>query len=471
MIKKHVLFGVLSSASIAIPLPFALQASPLGATTGAQRTLSVRHNSMTSYLAVGGASQIEVALSNVSIFGDPDAEVVTPNSITVSGYVYTPGGTNGVASWQNRTANAAVVAGATSLTTTASPATANGLHLIRFSTGEIRFGNTTVGSSTYTWAKGLKSNATTAVQIKQPNSVYWTQTPITFAGGATSMTFTGGVKQLYKANLTATVTAGLPFIVALSVVPQAGGSYSLPCQMVPNSIDYLSDGLLESYQDNATDFTGTYFGTSPWVNMQGALGTYKPLAVRAFTPSTMSKQTTTIWGDSISTNIAGWVQFFMHDNQIPYVHLGKAGESPASFLTQNEIRSQLNSGSVLLCQLGRNGYNLSSLQALWAAGRAAGYTKIIQVLPPPQTTSTDGWTTEANQSSDTNTDVVNQQVLDRVGQAAGPDAVIDTYTPCKGTDPLKWAVGYTDDGTHPNNTGIAAIRAYCVSQGYANLFV
>lgn len=470
MIKKHVLCGILSGFASASPLPFAMQASPLGATTGDRRTLSVRHNSVTSYLALGAATQIEVALSNVSIYGVSAAEDVTPDSITVSGYVYTPGGSLGAATWQNRTANATISSGATSLTTTASPATANGLHLIKFSTGELRFGNTTVGSSTYTWATGLKSGATTAIQVKQPNSVYWTQTPITFAGGATSMTFTGGVKQLYKAVVSATTTSGLPFMVNLTVIPQAGGTYSLPCQMVPDSIDYLSDGLLESYQDNATDYSGIYFGTSPWVNMQGALGTYKPLSVRAFTPTGLIKKSTTIWGDSISTNISGWVQFFMHDNKIPYVHLGKAGESPASFLSQNTIRSQLNSGDVLLCQLGRNGYTFSSLQALWAAGRAAGYKKIIQVLPPPQTTSTDGWTTEANQSQDTNTSVVNQQVLDVLGMAAGPDAIIDTYTPCKGTDPLKWAVGYTDDGTHPNATGIAAIIAYCSSQGYSALF-
>lgn len=467
-LTQQILAGLGGSLS---PLPFAMQASPLGATSGARRTLSVRHNSVTSYLALGAATQIEIALSNVSIYGVSAAEAVTPDSITVSGYVYTPGGSSGAASWQNRTANATVSAGATSLTTTAGPATANGLHLIKFSTGEFRFGNTTVGSSTYTWATGLKSGATTAIQIKQPNSVYWTQTPITFAGGATSMTFTGGVKQLYKAVVNATTTSGLPFIVQLSVVPQAGGSYSLPCQMIPDSIDYLSNGLLESYQDNATDYSGIYFGAPPWVNMQGALGTYKPLSVRAFTPTGLVKKSTTIWGDSLSTNISGWVQFFMHDNQIPYVHLGKAGESPASFLLQNTIRSQLDSGDVLLCQLGRNGYDLSALQALWSAGRAAGYKKIIQVLPPPQTTSTDGWTTETNQTQDTNTSLVNAQVLALVGLPDGPDAIIDTYTPCKGTDPLKWSAGYTDDGTHLNAAGIAVVRAYLVSQGYAALFM
>lgn len=474
MIRRHILCGILSSLGVGGALPVALQASPLGY-LGGSRSITTAHNSVSMYRAAADATGLEIGLSNVSIFGSASvAEVVTPSNIQISGYVYTPGGTNGVASWQNRTANAAVVAGATTLTTTAQPASVSGLHLIKFSSGELRWGDVTTGSSTYTWTAPLLSNATTAVQIKQPNSLFWTQTPILFDGGATTLDIAGGTRTIKFVNVSCTITKGLPFYVTLYVKEPTGATFTLPGQQLPNGQDLLNDGLLESYVDTATNNSTTYFGQSAWRVPAFGAGTYRPISVRGLNVTNSSYQPVTFLGDSISSNLTSWVQQFMHLNNIPYVHLGKAGEGPATYLAQSTIRSQCYSRGIFFVELGRNGYNITDLQALWANLRATGKcTKLIYACPPPLTTSSDGWTTEANQSQDTATRALNLQIIANIGQPGYPDAFMDIYTPVQGTDNLKWAApNYTLDGTHPFGTaGQPAIMAYLASQNYQNLFV
>ena len=52
------------------------------------------------------------------------------------------------------------------------------------------------------------------------------------------------------------------------------------------------------------------------------------------------------------------------------------------------------------------------------------------------------------------------------GTPTGPDVVWDISSQCTGTDPTKWAPGYTNDGVHPNTTLTALLYTYADAQNF-----
>lgn len=94
-------------------------------------------------------------------------------------------------------------------------------------------------------------------------------------------------------------------------------------------------------------------------------------------------------------------------NVLPIINVARGSDSFVRYLQQNQGRCSLLIGYVdrLICQYGRNdisaGASLATVQAeaqsTWAPYLAAGI-KVWQTTITPQTTSTDGWATTANQT-------------------------------------------------------------------------
>lgn len=466
MIKKDLLNSTMSAISTAnLPGPAFMQAAALGLQGSARTISSGGHNAVTMWRAACDYDSVEILISNAIIWASATTSETFPadgSTLLVEGTLWTPTFPY-VETTRNFTNSFAVGATGGTLTSNAPGST---LEYCVFSSGEARWIKLTGSSTAVTWDAPL-----TATAASNPRTRAFTSTPITFGGNAAA-TLTGGQLSAVK-----TVVTGLngkrgdPMYINWYVSKSGGGSFQLPANQPANWQDTLGVGLLEAFNDSVTNSKNTRFGSPPWYAIAGGTNQFRPIAVRAFNRANNTKVPVTIIGDSIGTFLGSWVQRFCHANYIPYVNLCKAGEASASFIAGSTVRQQAFSNGVAFCEMGRNAWSLSSMQTLWAFLRQKGYSRIIQVLPPPQTTSgTNNWSTEATQNPDTVTLGVNAQIRALVGTFGGPDAIIDTYTPCQGVDPQKWAGGYTDDGTHPNDTGVSAILAYAASQGYGNLF-
>jgi hypothetical protein len=463
--------------AITDPRPGFAQASPLGAASGGRRNLSTQHNSYSMYLAQCDGTGAEVALTNTSIFASAGAaEAASSSPLTYKGWAYFP-----TATWANRTVDVSatggvIPAGATSCVFTGTAAIETALYLIRFSTGELRWATLTAGQNTLSWraAAPLQQAATASIQWKQRGSTGWTRVPLTFNGSDT-ITFEAGVKKVVKCEVTGTVRKGVPFMVSLNVTPTNGVyPFELPAQQNPNGEDYNYLGLQEAFNDTGSDVSGTFWGGAPWAVAGFGNGSVRPLSVKVLNPTNAVARPVTILGDSIPSSLASWTQRWFSWKGIPYVLLSKAGETPGGAIAQSEVRSQVYDKGLVVCQLGRNSYSLAQLQNLWAYCRAQGFSKIIQVLPPPQTTSpTNNWTTADSQDADTNTRAVNAQVIAAVGTPTGPHGIIDTFTPCVTTKTGGgdvWVPEFTIDGTHPAGGSGAAILAHLDAQNTFALF-
>lgn len=423
------------------------------------------HSSITMYRAAADMDSVEVTLSNAVLYESATLSEAFPSdglNLEVQLTLYTP-------TWPyvetTRNFTATLSSGATSGTLTAN-APGSTLEYCRFSNGDFRWIKLTSGSTAVTWDKPLSSSAASNPKTLQTSSRGQFQ-----FNGSNIATLTGGKFTTLKSVISGlNIKADDPVYVNSYIMRQGGGSFLLPANQPANWQDNLSNGLLEAFIDSTTNYQSSRFGSAPWYAIAGGSNQFRPIALRGFNLVGNTKRPVTVIGDSIGSDPNSWVQQWLHANKVPYVNLCKAGEATASFLAGNEVRSQVLDRGMALVEMGRNAWDVTSMQNMWSYLRAQGFTRIVQVLPPPQTTSgTSDWSSEAAQNADTVTIGVNNQIIALVGQSNGPDAIIDTYTPCQGTNVQKWAAGYTGDGVHPNATGRAAIIAYMASQGYASL--
>lgn len=106
----------------------------------------------------------------------------------------------------------------------------------------------------------------------------------------------------------------------------------------------------------------------------------------------------------------------------------------------------------------------ATLQESWDMAAAAG-AEVIGATITPRTTSTDGWTTEANQTVTAGYNDFARQALNAWIRTVPPplSAVIDKAAAVEGTDPSKWkataGTARTGDGTHPNALGQTEMAA------------
>lgn len=444
--------------------PAFMQASPLGH-AGSFRSVSA-HNSVNMYRAASDLDTVELTISNVLLWESLSLSEAFPSdnaNLLVNAQLFSP---TFPYVETTRTFTASFSIGATGGTLSAN-APGSTLEYCVFSSGETRWIRLTGGSTAVTWDKPLTATATATPRTRQTTS----RGNFLFNGSTTGI-LEGGKTSVLKSEITGlSIKKDDPVYVNFYITKQGGGSFLLPGNQSANWQDNLANGLLEAFNDSATNSSGTRFGSPPWYAISGGTTQFRALSLKGKLLSNNSYRPVTVIGDSIGSNPQSWVQQWLHANKVPYVNLCKAGENTSSFLAGSEARSQVLDRGMVLCEMGRNGWTLAAMQTFWAYLRSQGFTRIIQVLPPPVTTSTNGFIDEANQTQDTATQGVNASVVALVGQSNGPDAIIDTYTPTRGTDPLKWAAGFTDDGVHPNTTtGIPAIITYLNAQNYIQLF-
>lgn len=448
---------------ITTPRPGFMQASPLGF-SAAVRTVT-GHTSALSYRSACDTNEVELTVSNVTLFGGPSISESIPSdgkdliarvSLFRPTFPYVP---------TSRNFATAPLAGATSATLASPFNQTSTRDIVYFSNGEIRFVYFKNGSTAVTWTTPLSSDCTTTAFTRA-----WTRIDVL----PNDILLAGGTKSTQQLRVAVPNLKRDDVVLASCHIRAAdGSSFVLPAQQPVNHLDYLANGLQESFVDSSTDQHTTRLGAGAFLNFSGGSSAFKPLGLRAVNPTNMLKRPTYVIGDSIGSSMISWVQQFLHANKVPYVNMSKAGETASKFINNNQARILLADKGIALCQLGRNSWNLASAQLLWAWCRAQGFSTILQVLPPPITTGTSGgtsWQSESTQNEDLATQAVNAQIIAMLNTAGGPNGIIDTYTPVKGTNPNKWAPNLTDDGIHPNAAGTTLILAYFASQGYAAMF-
>lgn len=225
--------------------------------------------------------------------------------------------------------------------------------------------------------------------------------------------------------------------------------------------------------------------------------------VRVFGPSMIlgrvkdpGKPVVAIIGDSIAQgandNDQGFIERALAGNysfqKIAFPGEALDGWTGNNGLTRFRRASLLVQASIThaICEYGRNNMNVATVQAdtlaAWTSIARMG-VPVYQTTITPQTTSTDGWTTVANQTvADATREgrrvAFNNWVRDgapisggapvapggsgtRAGQTGHPLAgwfeIADLSESAR--DSGKWKAGFTADGTHPGPTGAAAMAA------------
>lgn len=158
-----------------------------------------------------------------------------------------------------------------------------------------------------------------------------------------------------------------------------------------------------------------------------------------------------------------------------YICTAMSGESAQGFWGQGNVRRSLRQYvSHVICNFGINdlhsgGFTLANMQTLYPniwAGLGAPAFPVYQLTLPPVTTSTDGWTTVANQTV-AGYEAIRVSVNNWIRtqgdiQLAG---IFDiTLALESARDSGKWLPGYVNDGIHENATAANAI----VSSGAIN---
>lgn len=445
--------------------PAFMQASPLGS-QGSFRSVS-GHNSVCMYRAAADMDSVEITLSNAILFESGTLSEAFPSDgydLQVNCEFFTP-------TWPyvetTRNFTAGLASGATSGTLTAN-APGSTLEYCRFSNGDFRWIKLTGGSTAVTWDKALSSAA-----ASNPKTLQTSRRGSFTQNGSANLILKGGqfsILQLVMSGLN--IKKDDPVYVECYVSRVGGGSFLLPGNMPANWQDDLSNGLLEAYNDSTTNSSQVRFGSPPWYSIAGGANMFRPMALRGFNIANNTRRPATIYTDSIGNFSKSWVQQLMHKLGVPYVNYGKAGQTISQLTDPNNpISPYIADKGAAIIQIGRNMWNLPALQLAWDMARARGHTKIIQVFPPPMTNTTDSGATEENQTQDTVTSALFASIVPLVGTPTGPNAIWNSYDAVKGTDPLKWAAGYSSEsGTlvHPNDTGNAAIVAYGISNNWEN---
>lgn len=451
--------------SLSSARPAFMQASPIGA-SGSFR-LVTGHNSVCMFRAAADVDGVELTISNAILYESGTASEAYPPDgydLQVNCEFFTP-------TWPyvetTRNFNAPLAAGATTGTLTGN-APGSTLEYCRFSNGDWRWIRLTGGSPNVTWDQPLSSAA-----ASNPKTLQTSRRGSFTLDGNPNVVLKGGQFSIIQPIMTGlNIKRNDPVYVEFYVSRVGGGSFLLPGNMPANWQDDLANGLLEAYNDSVTNSSQTRFGSPPWYSIAGGATMFRPMALRGFNLQNNIYRPVTIYTDSIGNFSKSWVQRLMHRLGVPYVNYGKAGQT-ISQLTDpaNPISPYIADKGAAIIQIGRNMWNLPALQQAWAMARARGHTKIIQVLPPPITNTTDNGATEANQTQDTTTSALFAEIYALVGTENGPHAVWPVYDAVKGVDPFKWAAGYSSESgqlVHPNDTGSLAIVNFAIANNWAN---
>lgn len=447
-------------------IPGFMPASAVGY-TGSFRTITNGHNSLVAWRAGCDTTSINLFFSNTVLFESQNLEEAYPPdgyNLVVKARFYFP-----VKPYFKTTRNfvaGGLAAGATQGTLTAN-APGSTIEYVEFSNGECRFVkySSTTNPNIATWDQPLSSDVTSTARFWQMTSV-----PVIFSGNATGLLQGGQFSLLVPRVDGIDVRANDPVYVNSYITREGGGSFLLPANQPAIAIDQYKTGLLESYFDSATDATGTRLGSAPWYALSQGANMFRPLAITANNVANALAGDCDVFSDSIGTVQHNWIHKFCHLNKIRFNNFGKAGGTFSQFLSAvNPVRKQCISSKNALIEMGINEWSLSAAQNMWNWCWDNGYTTIIQVLPPNNTSAgSTGWASEDTQVADTTTQATNDLVIARVGQPRGPTHVIDLNTPCRGVNPQKRAVGSTNDGVHiPEVWTDTVILPYLTAQGVA----
>lgn len=233
---------------------------------------------------------------------------------------------------------------------------------------------------------------------------------------------------------------------------------------------------------SSTDTAGAY--TSTGTTPASRVTAYRPMVLGR--PVTDGKSFVTV-GDSIAQNVndsgtaynvhgGGYIQRAMRSSTntdyLPNLNMARNGSGSGAIVGSNtKTRQFYKYARYGIDEYGTNNMNTgqlrTDLQNIWSHMRSAGIDKIVRMKYLPRTTTSDSWSTEANQTykSDGNWQAgaaadLNNQWFDTL---AGTllDVVVPTtnaQAAADGGDPWKWRVNgspnyVSSDDTHPNNTG------------------
>jgi len=309
---------------------------------------------------------------------------------------------------------------------------------------------------------------------------------VLFPGSATSVSVPAGGD--VQGTVTRTIAAGDTYYIRSYVTPDTGGG-SYPG--LNGVVDYPVElHVKASDQANATgDLTqyGSFFGPCMVTGTQTGGSRYGVAVV----------------GDSLAEGIAddfsavdhvGYLYRALNGNR-PFLIFAVSGEQGAEYVAQGAHRSlYIGPGAqYLICEYGINdlqgGRTLAQTQAsmlsIWSAavGRNAAL-RVYQTTITPKSSSTDGWTTTANQTADGAVEPI-RPILNawiRAGAPISGGGAVAVGTPGallagqpghplygyleiadlaeSARDSGKWRVdggAHTDDGIHPNVTGHLAL--------------
>lgn len=310
-------------------------------------------------------------------------------------------------------------------------------------------------------------------------------TQVLFPGAATSYTLTPG--ENVHATVTKTIAAGDTYYIRSYVTPAASGSYP---RLSMGSVDYPgevsrkgADHANEIGITNLTDF-GDVFG---------------PIAITG-TVTSGTQNGVAVLGDSIAYGIGDDFSTSGHLGFLYRALLGNrsflivplSGESAARFLTNGTRRATYvgPAAKYLICEYGVNdlqgGANLATAKAsliqVWTEARSrAPAVRTLQTTITPKSSSTDGWATVGNQTTDGTVEAVRPALnawiragapmVGGVGVAPGTGGALvagNSGHPLvdyleiadlveSARDSGKWKASHTGDGVHPNVTGHLAM--------------
>ncbi|HOO50579.1 MAG TPA: hypothetical protein PLK94_04735 [Alphaproteobacteria bacterium] len=414
-------YSILNSSS---PLPLRTVVTQNRVQAGTE-TRGGADSQITRYFVVFGQDCSSICLSlngwTQSGSGGAGGEINVPNSVHVQKIAVVYNSTNAPATWSgSRTFE--ITSGAVDQKSDEIPASAFGVS--KFTKGDIlelrchtKVDVAGVDVIPYTAAK---VNDYTG-QTQQTTLFLSTDYTVDNIDGTGVITFTGAGSLQTRSNGFRPMVWGRPLVDQPSFV-------------------VVGDSIAESVNDNATYAMGTGLSTDP-IRIHGV--GYMQRAMRDTSNTTASLK--------------------------PCLNLARSSAASFHFTGSNVKSKQLYKYARFgIDELGTNDPDNATIQThvatIWSDMRAAGIEKIIRTDLCVRTTSTDNWTTEANQT-----------YLDARWQSGGEiedlrtwfdtkladntiDYILDT-TSVKGTDPFKWKVdgstaNYTAaDSTHPSSRG------------------
>lgn len=337
---------------------------------------------------------------------------------------------------------------------------------------------------------GEQNNANDFTIVDQSIEIGGVVVPVTYSGGRSILVAAGAVD--IKSDMLSPSAFGLSeFAYGTQVYMKTKISLASSGLAVPYTAETIQSGLGQQaawYNTantavSSTDTAGsyTYTGTAP----AARTAAYRPMILGR--PLVDGTSFVTV-GDSIAMNFndsgspyqvhgGGYVQRSMRSSIntdfLPNLNLARSASPPSAIIgTNTKTRQFYKYARYAIDEYGTNNMNTGAmrtdLQTIWSQLRTEGVQKIVRMKFLPRTTSTDSWTTEANQTyrNDGNWQNgaaadLNNQWFDTLIAGGTLDVVVDAANAtayADGGDRWKWRVNGTAnysnaDDTHPNSTG------------------